>query len=168
MRHVLKKYFKKKKRVKIKTFLNKITTIRSILWKLHLMYMIPDKERIWSSSKCSYSVLCMLLFSLSPHAQQLLPSSPSRTFQFPKTKKLRLETSDRNKQFLIEHQMLFFIIHNHQQPAILRNKFDEVTSRSRISSSAFQSGQMRGKDRLSCQNGIAFKQSTVTTMKQNE
>lgn len=40
---------------------------------------------------------------------------------------------------------------------LVASTLNQNTSRSKISSSAFQSGQMRGKDKLSCQQGTILK-----------
>lgn len=77
-------------------------------------------------------------YSLYQHAQQLLPSSPVHTFQFPK--------DNSNKCRLVSklHQKNAKALHNYKASGTAS------TSKSSISSSAFQSGQIRGKDKLSC------------------
>lgn len=98
-----------------------------------------------------YNVQYKVLWSLYPHVQQLLPSSPSHTFQFPKIHKSsakgRLNTNFLHKPNIGSADKKMILIQH-----VEREKEKKNTSRSNISSSAFQSGHMRGKDRLSCPN----------------
>ena len=45
-----------------------------------------------TSYKHYYSGQCTFPYSLSPHAQQLLPSFRGHTFQFPRIRKVKTET----------------------------------------------------------------------------